>query len=146
MPVWWIYLSSICNYHIKLLRFDWRRPSRHGNSVRTIVIVNTSFLQNVNDGNDNSFQQHFSQKILNYSHGGKTQEDLYTKNNRFMSETYLSDSGCLLSLPSSFILCSFFHGEPIVLMLWLTSKAGMGGHKFFILILLQTSPWNKYTF
>ena len=44
-----------------------------------------------------------------------TQEDLCTKNIRFTSETEVSNSGHLLSLPSSFDLCSpYLSGSPLM--------------------------------
>ena len=52
-------LQSLVGPHIKC-----SISYRPGNFAETIVIVTTSFMRNVNDGNDYSFLQHFSLKII----------------------------------------------------------------------------------
>ena len=69
-----------------------------------------------------------------------TQEDLYTKMTIFFQKHDSQTHGRLLRPPSFFVLCSFFHRLPIVLLFLLTSRTQEYGHYNFIFIFLPASP------
>ena len=64
-------------------RSYYKVESGPGNFAETIVIVAVSIPKHVNDGNDNSFLQHFSLNIIvSEAFSGRkgiAQEDLFTK-------------------------------------------------------------------